>query len=38
MRLRTLLDEPTEGIRPSIIKDIGRRSSICARRAGWRSW
>ena len=25
-----MLDEPTEGIQPSIIKDIGRRSAICA--------
>ena len=33
-----LLDEPTEGIQPSIIKDIGRAIILsCARSSRWRS-
>ena len=29
-----MLDEPTEGIQPSIIKDIGRAIALPARRGG----
>ena len=32
-----VLDEPTEGIQPSIIKDIGRAISYLRTRARWRS-